>query len=373
MLMLKELIIQGWLKDIKQCPLPVRSFWNFRDELSIIDGVIVKGMRIIVPMKFRPELLSLLYDDSHLGIDKCIQRAKGSVSWPNISEDIKSIVNKYEKCLANCCRNQKEPYIPFDIPIVAWKTVAAYLFVFQDKTYIAVIDLFSRFPVVRQLCGESTKLVLNALKDVFSNFGIPEIIISDNGPCYKSQKFNDFCAKFDIVHQTRASYNHQVNSITECAIQTIKHLMIKNQNNTWLALLISKLTPISGIDMSLAELLCNRRFRTNIPLIKHASTLVDQARLRNANLTKYQTGSKELVPLNLGSHMLYDKNPDCNKRPDWSKGVVTDIDGPGRKYNIQNDTGENVTRTRQDIRPDNSHVTNFDRVSRPPERLIVKM
>ena len=120
--------------------------------------------------------------------------------WPNISEDIKSIVNKCEKCLANCHHNQKEPYIPFDIPIVAWKTVATDLFVFQDKTYMVIIDLFSRFPVVRQLHGESTKLVLNALKDIFSNFDIPETIISDNGPCYKSQEFNNFCTKFDIVH-----------------------------------------------------------------------------------------------------------------------------------------------------------------------------
>ena len=122
------------------------------------------------------------------------------------------------------------------------------------------------------------------MKDVFSNFGIPEIIISDNGPCYKSQEFNDFCAKFDIVHQTGASYNHQANSIAERAIQTIKHLMIKNQNDMWLALLILKSTPISGIDRSLAELLCNRKFRTNIPSIKHASSLADQARLRNENL-----------------------------------------------------------------------------------------
>ena len=111
-------------------------------------------------------------------------------------------------------------------------------------------------------------------------------------------------------------------------------MTIKNQNDTWLSLLILKSTPISGIDRSPVELLCNKRFRTNIQLIKHASSLADQARLRNENSIKYQTGSKALVPLNLGSHILYDKNLDnTNKRPEWSKGVVTDIDGPGRKYN----------------------------------------
>ena len=47
--------------------------------------------------------------------------------------------------------------------------------------------------------------------------------------------------------------------------------------------------------------------------------------------------------------MLYNKYPDNKtKRPDWSKGVVTDIDSPGRKYKIENDAGKNVTRTRHD-------------------------
>ena len=102
MLMLKRLIVQGWPKDIKQCPTLVKSYWNFRDELNIIDGIVLKGNCIVIPTKFRSELLSLLHDDSHLGIDKCIQQAKGSVYWPNIVEDIKSIVNKCEKYLVTC-------------------------------------------------------------------------------------------------------------------------------------------------------------------------------------------------------------------------------------------------------------------------------
>ena len=205
-----------------------------------------------------------------------MQCAKGSIYWPSITEDIKSIVNKCEKYLAHCRRNQKEPYIPIDIPIVAWKTVTTDLFMFQDKTFILIIDLFSCFLVVRQLCGESTELVLDALKDIFSNFGIPESIISDNG--YKSQEFNTFCAKFEISHITGASYNHQANSIAKHMIQTIKQLMVKNQGDTWLALLILKSTPMNGIDRSPAEPLCNRHFRTNIPMIQHASDLSQKAR-----------------------------------------------------------------------------------------------
>ena len=370
--MLKELIIQGWSKDVKQCPLPLCSYWNYRDKLSIVDGIAVKGNHLIIPTKYQPELLSLLHDDSHLGINKCIQCAKGSIYWPSITEDIKSIVNKCEKCQAHCRHNQKEPYIPIDIPMVAWKTIATDLFMFQDKTYILIIDLFSCFPVVRQLHGESTKVVLNALKDVFRNFGIPESIISDNGPCYKSQEFITFCAKFEINHITGASYNNQANSIAKGMIQTIKQLMVKNQGDTWLALLILKSTPLNGIDRSPAELLCNRHFRTNMPIIQPASDLSHKARLHNEDSTKYQTGSKE-VPLSLGSCVLYDKNPDrSSKRPEWSKGTIKDIEEPGHKYTITKDNGMNVTKTRHDIRPDGLYVTQSERISKPPDCLIAK-
>ena len=190
-------------------------------------------------------------------------------------------------------------------------------------------------------------MILGALKDVFSDFGIPETIVSDNGPCYKSQEFNNFCARFEINHITGASYNHQANAIAECMIQTIKQLMVKNQNDTWLGMLILKSTPMNGIDRSLAELLCNRCFRTNIPMIQHASDLSYKARLCNEDPTRYQTGSKELVPLSLGTCVLYSKNlNNITKRPEWSKGVIKDIEGPGHKYTIESDAGKNVTRTR---------------------------
>ena len=61
-------------------------------------------------------------------------------------------------------------YVLFDIPIIAWKTVASDLFVFNDKSYLMIIDLFSWFPVVRSLYNVTTKAILNCLKLVFSDW-----------------------------------------------------------------------------------------------------------------------------------------------------------------------------------------------------------
>ena len=131
---------------------------------------------------------------------------------------------------------------------------------------------------------------------------------------------------------------------------------------------------MNGIDRSPAELLCNRHFRTNIPMIQHASDLSHKARLCNEDSTKYQTGSEALVPLSLGSHVLYNKNPDrSSKRPEWSNGTIKDIEEPGHKYTITKEYGMNVTRTRHDIKPDGSYVTQYGRISKSPDCLIAKM
>ena len=56
-----------------------------------------------------------------------------------------------------------------------------------------------------------------------------------------------------------------------------------------------------------------------------------------------------MVPIPIESPIIYDPNPDLkSKRPDWSKGTIKDISGPGRKYTIESDdTGRTLTRTRR--------------------------
>ena len=287
------------------------------------------------------------------------------------------MVQHCEKCLMNCRQNQKEPDIPIEIPIVAWKVVASDLLVFNGKTFILVVDLFSRFPVIRRLAGGSSCVVLEAITDILCDFGMPETIIIDNGPCYKSKEFLNFCARFEIEHIIGSAYNHQANAIAERSIQTIKNLMAKNPRDVWLALLIFKSTPITGIDKSPSELLCNQKFRTNLPMIQHASELANKARLKLLK-TNVNTGKgKDLLPISIGSRVIYDSNPDHRtKRPEWSKGTITDISGPGRKYTIlSDDTGHILTRTRRDIRPNKTseYVTKSSRISKPPDRLTITM
>ena len=64
-----QTIIKGWPERRDECPPNLKSFWNYRDELSILDGLVLKGTRIIIPEQCQEEVLEKLHE-GHFGVDK---------------------------------------------------------------------------------------------------------------------------------------------------------------------------------------------------------------------------------------------------------------------------------------------------------------
>ena len=137
----------------------------------------------------------------------------------------------------------------------------------DDSTFLLVVDGTSRFPVVRVLSSETANSVINALKGIYCDFGLPRRVLTVNGPCFKSQKFVEFHKKLSISVEKSSAYNHQSVGSDERMVQTIKQIMNKNAENAWLAMLIFKATNIPGINKSPSEILNGRKFRTNLPMI----------------------------------------------------------------------------------------------------------
>ena len=206
--------------------MSLRDFWNYRDELSILDGLILKGTRIIIPKSCQDELLMKLHE-GHFGVDRTKLRARDSVYWPNINRDIESLVKTCKKCQEFPRRNNKDPVLPRELPLVAWTLLKLDLFTCDNSTFLLIVDVTSRFPVVRILSSESTRSVLNVLKGVYCDFRLPRRVLTDNGPCFKSQEFNEFHAKFNISIEKSSAYNHQSVGSVERMVQTIKQIMIK--------------------------------------------------------------------------------------------------------------------------------------------------
>ena len=166
---LKHQIIKGWPSIRTGCPGNLQEFWNYHDELSVLDRLILKGSQIVIPESCRDEILAQLHE-GHFGIDRTKLHASDSIYWPNINKDIECLVNNCDLCQEHSRRNCKDPLIPCDIPVKAWTTLQMDLFMLDGYSFLLVVDITSRFAVVRILNSETTKSVLNTLKCIYCNF-----------------------------------------------------------------------------------------------------------------------------------------------------------------------------------------------------------
>ena len=187
----------------------------------------------------------------------------------------------------------------------------------NDHSYLLVVDVTSRFSVVRNLTRETTKAIVTSLKNVYADFGLPKRVLSDNGLCFKAREFHEFHEKLGVMVEHCSAYNYQSVGSTERMVQTMKQILSKNDNDAWLAMLIYKAMVIPGIYKSPSEILCGRKFRTNLSMIDiHSKENEEEIEKLYQKRELGQKGKKELPELPsipVGSKILYEKNPDSSK------------------------------------------------------------
>ncbi|RXN17139.1 Transposon Ty3-G Gag-Pol poly [Labeo rohita] len=306
--MLQQVIAQGWPEEKTQLKEEVRQFFSIREELSEQDGVIFRGERALIPAKLRTETMERIHA-SHLGIESCLRRARDCVYWPGMSAAIREYIGKCAVCRTVDVRQQKETMCAHDIPIRPWAKVGIDLFSFNNRAYLITVDYFSNFWEIDYLPDTSSSTVIHKLKAHFSRHGIPDTVISDNGPQYSSQEFKQFSIAWEFRHVTSSPAYPQGNGKAESAVKTAKQLMGKAKRakaDPYLAILEHRNTPSQGFNASPAQRLMSRKTKTLLPT--RASLLqpgvVNTEHAVEVNQRKqayyYNRGAKDLRPLQEG-------------------------------------------------------------------------
>ena len=162
----------------------VKPLIPFRAEMNVQEGLIFRGDRIWIPQKMRTEILDKIHA-GHQGIVKCKERARQSVWWPTINQDIEKKVMNCPICTTHRIQHA-EPLIPTALPDYPWQKVATDLFQWKGMSYLLVVDYYSRFIEIAKFSVTSSGEVIRHLKSIFARCGIPEELVSDNGPQYAS-------------------------------------------------------------------------------------------------------------------------------------------------------------------------------------------
>jgi len=347
-------IRQGWPSNKQLVSPQIKEYYQHRERLSENDGLVYAGHAILIPVALRKDTLHKLHQ-SHQGIEKTKQLARQTIFWPGMSAQIEDLVSNCATCQKHRNANAKEPLHPHELPQRPWQRVATDLFEWNKRPHLLMVDYYSRYPEVSELRDMRATTLITKMKSFFSRHGIPDEVVSDNGPNYASREFADFAHSYGFKHTTTSPRYPQSGGLHEKTVQTVKSMLKKveeSREDVYLALLDYRNTPINGV--SPAQALMNRLLKSTIPttadnlkpaLINHDDFITRREEQQTKQCKYYNRTAHELPPLQSNEEVRFKKTP----KSEWEPAIVVERHDTPRSYVVKTEDGGVYRRNRKHI------------------------
>jgi hypothetical protein len=219
-------IESGILEFRHEFPPQLREYFQFREHLYTIDGVILYKDIIIIPPSLREEVLSALHA-AHQGVTSMISRAESSVFWPGITPAITALRAGCNHCNRIAPSNPSGPPTPLMSPDYPFQCVCSDFFQYKGINYLIVVDRYSNWPIVERSSNGAVGLI-TCLRRTFVTFGIPDELASDGGPEFTATATRQFHQDWGVHHRlSSVSFPHS-NCRAEVGVKTVKRLIADN-------------------------------------------------------------------------------------------------------------------------------------------------
>lgn len=254
---------------------------------------------------------------------------------------------------------QKEPLISTPLPDRPWKRIGLDLCEYNKNNYLVMSDFYSRFLEILHLPSTTSFQVIQRLKATFARFGVPNEVVSDNGPQFSCAEFREFASEMDFKHITSSPHHPQGNGHAERAVQTAKKIL--QQEDPLIALMCYRSTPCATTGVSPAELLMGRKIRTTLPTLEKnlqpkwpdKKTVMQKDAMEKAKQAFYYNrrhGARALPPLRPGDAVVAKID---NEKTWVVPAVVSKESITPRSYLLQTPQGAVLRRNRRHLRLDN--------------------
>ena len=155
-------VYEGFPDHRSQLPDECRAYWKVRDKLSVDDGLVVYGCRLVIPSALRKEVLSELHA-SHQGRLRTKQRAKLIVYWPGLDNEIDNLILGCTMCQDSLPSNPPEPIIQKPRPTRPFQEIAVDFCSYAGRDFLVLVDTCTDWPDV-VFMGSNTTRVTGKLK-----------------------------------------------------------------------------------------------------------------------------------------------------------------------------------------------------------------
>lgn len=349
-----DMVLQGWEHTGEE---KFRPYQSRKDELSMHNGCVLWGTRVVIPPQGRAQVIEELHD-THPGICRMKSLTRAYVWWPRMDHDLEEKVKACKVCQQSRPADSPVPIHPWEWPTRPWVRLHLdYAGPIQGKMFLILIDAHSKWLEVKQVSSATSRVTIEQLRSIFSVHGLPEIVVTDNGSVFTSSEFKHFLSINGIHHICSAPYHPASNGQAERAVRIFKQSLKGSSGgsldtNITRFLFRYRITPHSTTGVPPAELLMGRRPCSQLDLVRPQLgkevqfKQVHQQVIRGGKPRNFQKGST-----------VFAKN--FSSGQSWLTGTIVESCGP-RSYLIRLSSEDRVIHRHvdhirlcsPDIRPD---------------------
>ncbi|XP_060542427.1 uncharacterized protein K02A2.6-like [Pantherophis guttatus] len=254
---------RGWPEKIGSGEF--KPFVGKRDELTMQGGCLLWGDRVVIPSRLREKVLTLLHE-GHPGIVRMKGLARSYVWWPSMDADITEWVGKCQPCQESTSDPPTAPVREWERPQGPWSRIHIdFAGPFHGQTFMVVVDAFSKWLEIKLMKATTTDTTIRELRQLFATHGLPDILVSDNGPQFTATQFEGYLAGLGIRHVLSAPFHPASNGQAERFVRSAKEASRLSpgdwQERVDKFLIAQHSTPCTATGRSPAELLMGRKLR----------------------------------------------------------------------------------------------------------------
>ena len=220
------------------------------------------GIRVIVPPALREKVLQELHS-GHSGMSRMKSLARCHVWWPCLDQEVEEVCKSCRPCQKVKSLPPTAPLHPWIWPDRPWQRVHVdFVGPFKGSILLLLVDSHSKWPEIYSMSSTTVFKTIKVLRHIFSSYGIPEQLASDNG-------------SHGIKHIRTSPYHPSSNGPVERLVQSFKRAICASENDKKSLqcrlstfLLNYRITSHATTNVAPCELFLNRSVRTRLDLLK---------------------------------------------------------------------------------------------------------